>query len=73
MVNILPVTLSAPFAGREEAVTLGGELISRKFGHHVCNDHDFKDGYFFYRLLDDDETNALNMEELSECEPRPGM
>ncbi|XP_065182359.1 uncharacterized protein LOC135813068 [Sycon ciliatum] len=55
---------------RSEALEIGVKLISRKFGHHVCNDHDFKDGYFFYRLLDDDESNSLNTKHHSECEPQ---
>lgn len=62
----------ASLTAREEAVAMGSQLISRKFGHHVCNEHDFEDGYFFYRLLDDDETNALNMMQMSECQPGAG-
>jgi hypothetical protein len=37
-----------------EAVKLGQRLIDAKLMHHVTDDHDFKDGYFFYRFYWDD-------------------
>ncbi|XP_065175504.1 uncharacterized protein LOC135805404 [Sycon ciliatum] len=56
---------------RKEAGDMGQELIQRKFGHHVTDDHEFKDGYFFYRLVEDDESEALNTKFPSELEPMP--
>ena len=41
---------------KSEAIRLGQELIDLKIIHHVTDDHDFKDGYFFYRFYTD-ETN----------------
>ncbi|EMR08771.1 hypothetical protein PNEG_02942 [Pneumocystis murina B123] len=35
---------------REEAVYYGNELLSKGLFEHVNNDHQFLDGYFFYRL-----------------------
>ena len=65
---LLFVILSA----RLEATNMGQQLLSRKFCHHVTDDHDFKDGFFFYRLIEDDESIALNTKFSSELEPQPG-
>lgn len=41
---------------KSEAIRLGQELIDLKIIHHVSDEHDFQDGYFFYRFYSD-ETN----------------
>ena len=40
----------------EEAIKIGQRLVREKWIHHVFDDHDFKDGNFFYRFYwDEDE------------------
>lgn len=39
---------------KSEAIRLGQELIDLKIIHHVTDDHNFKDGYFFYRFYIDE-------------------
>ncbi len=51
---------------------MGQELVGRNFGHLLAGkskgDEKFQpDGY--YRLLEDDESKALNAGEVSECTP----
>ena len=36
---------------RSDAIELGQRLRDEKWLHHVCDEHDFEDGYFFYRFL----------------------
>ena len=58
---------------RAAAVEMGQALIDKHFGHNVVPDEIFQDAADkYYRLLDDDESNALNAGEMSECEPRLG-
>jgi hypothetical protein len=38
----------------EECVKLGQRLIDAKLIHHVTNDHEFRDGFFFYRFYWDE-------------------
>jgi hypothetical protein len=38
----------------EECVKLGQRLIDAKLIHHVTNDREFQDGYFFYRFYWDE-------------------
>ncbi|XP_019618159.1 PREDICTED: uncharacterized protein LOC109465380 [Branchiostoma belcheri] len=56
---------------RAEAVEMGQKLVTRGFGHHVTDDHKFKDEVLFYRLLEDDSESALNAGVTAECQPRP--
>lgn len=58
---------------RERAREMGQELINQHFGHNLKSAEEFEDSAdVFYRLLQDDESSALNAGPLSECEPRPG-
>lgn len=56
---------------RERAVEMGQALIDRHFGHQVKNAETFQDADVYYRLLEDDDTSALNAGP-SDCDPRPG-
>lgn len=57
---------------RERAVEMGQALIDRHFGHHVKkNSETFEDKDVYYKLLDDDESLALNAGSMSDCDPRP--
>jgi hypothetical protein len=40
---------------RAEAIQLGQRLMDAKHIHHVVDDHEFKDGYFFYRFYWDED------------------
>lgn len=51
---------------------MGQALIDKHFGHNVKSQETFQDTDVYYRLLDDDETEALNSGTMSDCEPRPG-
>ena len=51
---------------------MGQQLINKNFGLQVKNEETFKDDDTFYRLLEDDDTMALNRGEVSDCEPLPG-
>ena len=51
---------------------MGQALIDRHFGHQVKNAETFQDADVYYRLLEDDDTSALNAGP-SDCEPRPGI
>ena len=37
-----------------EAIGIGQRLVNEKWIHHVCDEHDFEDGYFFYRFYVDE-------------------
>jgi hypothetical protein len=39
---------------RDDAIKLGQRLIVNRLLHHVTDDHDFQDGYFFYRFYCDE-------------------
>ena len=52
---------------------MGQALIDRHFGHQVKDKETFQDSDVYYRLLDDDDSSALNAGDLSDCEPRAGM
>lgn len=60
------------FSDRERAVEMGQQLIDRHFGYNVKTDEIFRDDQTYYRLMEDDETSALNSGSVSECEPQPG-
>ncbi|WAR22899.1 DPTOR-like protein [Mya arenaria] len=45
---------------RERAVDMGQALIDRFFGHQVKAETTFQDADIYYRLLEDDDTHALN-------------
>lgn len=48
-------------------------LLEKHFAHHVKKDlTEFHDDEKLYRFLEDDESNALNADVSSDCEPRPG-
>ena len=51
---------------------MGQTLIDRHFGHQVQDKEIFQDADVYYRLLDDDDSSALNAGALSDCEPRAG-
>ena len=57
---------------KERAMEMGQALINQHFGHQVANQEDFRDDDTYYRLLEDDDTTALNAGDVSHCEPRPG-
>ena len=58
----------------EKALEMGQMLIDKHFGHNVKDDKEiFKDDDTYYRLLEDDDSSALNAGELSECAPQPGL
>ena len=38
----------------DEAIDIGQRLIEEDWLHHVCDDHNFRDGYFFYRFYLDE-------------------
>ncbi len=40
---------------RNEAVKLGQRLMDAKYIHHVVDDREFNDGYFFYRFYWDED------------------
>ncbi|KAH3698494.1 uncharacterized protein LOC127862312 isoform X2 [Dreissena polymorpha] len=54
---------------RERAVEMGQALIDKHFGHHVKGGELFQDADIYYRLLEDDDTSALNSGS-SDCDPR---
>lgn len=56
---------------RSVAIEMGQALIDKHFGHNVKSQETFQDADVYYRLLDDDETEALNSGTMSNCEPRP--
>lgn len=37
-----------------EAVGIGQRLVNEKWIHHVCDEHNFENGYFFYRFYVDE-------------------
>ena len=51
---------------------MGQALIDQHFGHEIKNQETFTDSDAYFRLLDDDDSSALNSGELSDCQPRPG-
>ncbi|XP_045158695.2 uncharacterized protein LOC123524512 isoform X2 [Mercenaria mercenaria] len=55
---------------RERAVEMGQALIDRHFGHQLKNQETFQDADVYYRLLEDDDSSALNAGP-SDCNPRP--
>lgn len=55
---------------RDRAIEMGQALIDRHFGHQIKNQETFQDAEVYYRLLDDDDTSALNAGP-SDCDPRP--
>ena len=57
---------------RERAIEMGQNLISQHFGRDIKKSEVFKDDETVYRLLEDDDSTALNAGTTSECEPRPG-
>lgn len=56
---------------RSVAVEMGQKLIDQHFGHNLKSNQTFEDSDTLYRLMDDDESTALNAGEMSTCEPRP--
>ncbi|XP_056018682.1 uncharacterized protein LOC125670590 isoform X2 [Ostrea edulis] len=56
---------------RSVAVEMGQKLIDQHFGHNLKSAEKFQDSDALYRLLDDDDSTALNAGEMSECGPRP--
>lgn len=58
---------------REKAIEMCRQLVERNFGHSLekGKETEFKDDDSVYRLLEDDESTALNSGMSSACEPRP--
>lgn len=58
---------------REKAIEMCRQLVERNFGHSLekGKDTEFRDDDTVYRLLEDDESTALNSGMSSQCEPRP--
>ena len=52
---------------------MGQLLLDQHFGHSVKSEQVFKDDNTYYRLLEDDESNALNAGETSSCQPVSGV
>jgi hypothetical protein len=46
---------------REDAVTLGQRLVDLRLVHHVLDEHEFADGYFFYRFFADEPACAPDL------------
>jgi potassium efflux system protein len=44
---------------RGEAIAVGRDLVERGVIHHVLDEHDFRDGPFFYRFRADEEGDRL--------------
>ena len=42
---------------REEAQTLGNHFLLNGWFRHVCGEHQFEDGYLFYRFLEDEDVS----------------
>ncbi|RDD39738.1 Glutathione peroxidase [Trichoplax sp. H2] len=43
---------------RKEAIKVGQQILDTGIIHHVVDDHNFKDGYLFYRFKEDDPPNS---------------
>lgn len=67
------IPYSQIFLDREKAIEMCRQLVERNFGHGVekGKETEFKDDDSVYRLLEDDESTALNSGMSSACEPRP--
>eukprot|EP00112_Aurelia_sp_Birch-Aquarium-sp1_P013372 Seg2837.2 transcript_id=Seg2837.2/GoldUCD/mRNA.D3Y31 product="DEP domain-containing mTOR-interacting protein" protein_id=Seg2837.2/GoldUCD/D3Y31 len=59
---------------RGHAIEMCKQLVEKHFGKSVKNKGqlEFRDDETIYRFLEDDQTNALNSEINSDCEPRGG-
>lgn len=57
---------------REQALEMGQQLIDRHFGHNLKSEQVFHDDDVYYRLMEDDNTSALNGGVITECEPQSG-
>ncbi|XP_041359052.1 uncharacterized protein LOC121375589 [Gigantopelta aegis] len=58
---------------RSDAIMMGQALIDKHFGHNIKSDLSFQDNDVYYRLLDDEETHALNAGHMSDCEPQAAI
>ncbi|XP_074642109.1 uncharacterized protein LOC141899601 [Tubulanus polymorphus] len=52
---------------RVTAIEMGQQLIDRHFGHNVHKEEIFQDSDVYYRLMEDDDSLALNSGSVSEC------
>ncbi|XP_065905940.1 DEP domain-containing mTOR-interacting protein-like [Dysidea avara] len=56
---------------REEALEFGKKLVKAGVIRHVCDDHDFKDDYLFYRFRNDDKVkDKLELRKLLSGSPK---
>ncbi|KAL4235616.1 hypothetical protein ACF0H5_004011 [Mactra antiquata] len=55
---------------RDRAIEMGQALIDRHFGHQLKKQETFQDADVYYKLIEDDDSDALNAGS-SDCEPRP--
>ncbi|XP_046848740.1 uncharacterized protein LOC124442286 isoform X2 [Xenia sp. Carnegie-2017] len=64
--------VSSKEVDRTRGVAMAQNLLEKHFAHHVKKDlTEFHDDEKLYRFLEDDESNALNADVASDCEPRP--
>jgi len=56
---------------RQRAQEIGNALMDKFYFRHVVNDHKFKDKYLFYRFVNHESSNALNILDLHPKEPKP--
>ena len=56
---------------KKDAIEMGQTLIDKNFGNKAKDEAEFKEDGKFYRLLEDDESSALNAGATSSCTPRP--
>ena len=62
----------ACFSGIVEAVQKGQYLIDNHFAHSVKHQSGFENSDKLYRLLEDDDSDALNHGDASECLSKSG-
>lgn len=64
--------ISFKHVDRNAAVDWGNNIVEKHFAHAAKKDTEkFQDDDTLYRLLEDDESNALNADVSSDCQPRP--
>lgn len=44
---------------REQAVSIGNKMMSKKMIKHVTDGHKFKDAYLYYRFMEDDNEDSM--------------
>ncbi|KAK7108643.1 uncharacterized protein [Littorina saxatilis] len=54
---------------RTVAVEMGQHLIESHFGHNIKSNVQFQDADVYFRLLEDEDTVALNGDKITDCKP----